>query len=203
MSNNFIDIVKYGLASRQQINFAKSAVQFGNMVSDSLREEIKKTLGITTLGEMSTYLGIPESLGGEKSKIFHFINERLQDRVSGWSFKFLSKGGKEILIKSVATTLPTYVMSCFRLSKNLMTKLTSAVAKFWWSTNGSRRGVHWLSWRKLCRDKSEGRLGFQMIDDFNTALLAKQLWRLIEHPDSFHESIQGPVLPKFTPPRSN
>lgn len=77
---------------------------------------------------MGKYLGIPESLGGAKSKIFHFIQEQLRDKINGWTSKFLSKGGKEVLIKSVASALPTYFISCFRLPKTLTAKLTSAGA---------------------------------------------------------------------------
>lgn len=39
----------YELASGQQINFDKSSIQFGNTVDDSVREEIKQILGISTL----------------------------------------------------------------------------------------------------------------------------------------------------------
>ncbi|CAA7015760.1 unnamed protein product [Microthlaspi erraticum] len=50
--------------------------------------------------------------------------------------------------------------------------------------------MHWLAWKKLCRHKREGGLGFRTIEDFNTALLAKQLWRLMDYPDSlFAKSI--------------
>lgn len=63
----------YGMTSDQQINFAKSSVQFENLVEDSVREDLKQTLGITTLGGMGTYLGIPESLG-EKKKDLSFYS---------------------------------------------------------------------------------------------------------------------------------
>lgn len=98
---------------------------------------------------------------------------------------------RKFLIKSVAAALPTYVMSCFRLPKNLTAKLTSAMAQFWWSSNVSQRRLHWLSWKKLCRDKSEGGLGLQMIGDFNIDLLAKQLWHLIEHLESLFAVFWG------------
>jgi len=74
------------------------------------------------------------------------------------------------MIKLVALALPTYVMSCFRLPKTITFKLTSEVAKFWWSLNGESRGMHWMAWNKLCSNKSEGVLGFRDVDDFNSAL---------------------------------
>ncbi|BAB10772.1 unnamed protein product [Arabidopsis thaliana] len=138
-----LEILKhYETVSGQQINFTKSSIQFGHKVDDSLKAEIKATLGITNLGGMGSYLGLPESLGGSKTKIFSFVRDRLQNRINGWSAKFLSKGGKEVMIKSVATALPTYVMSCYRLPKTITSKLTSAIAKFWWSSNGESRGMH-------------------------------------------------------------
>ncbi|CAG7885839.1 unnamed protein product [Brassica rapa] len=90
----------------------------------------------------------------------------------------------EVIIKSVVTALPNHVMSCYRLPKATAKKLTSAVAQFWWSPGGSTRGLRWKSWDKVCVDKNEGGLGFNDITDFNTAMLGKQLWRLIEKPDT-------------------
>ncbi|CAA7042875.1 unnamed protein product [Microthlaspi erraticum] len=96
--------------------------------------------------------------------------------------------------------MPTHVMSCFRLPKAVTTKLTSAVANFWWSSNNQTRGMHWLAWRKLCRHKSDGGLGFRVIEDFNTALLAKQLWRLMDNPDSlFARVFKGRYYRNSTP----
>ena len=68
--------------------------------------------------------------------------------------------------------------------RQLQKKLTSAVAQFWWSPAGSTRGMHWKSWDKVCVDKDEGGLGFKDITDFNTTMLGKQLWRLIEKPNT-------------------
>ncbi|CAA7056151.1 unnamed protein product [Microthlaspi erraticum] len=200
-SRVLLQILKeYEITSGQQINFAKSSIQFGHKVDAGVRAELHQILGISNVGGVGSYLGIPESLGGAKTKIFSFLIDRQHQRINGWHSKWLSKGGKEVLIKSVASAMPMYVMSCFRLPKGITNKLSSAVSNFWWSNNGQTRGMHWLAWKKLCRHKNDGGLGFRVIEDFNTALLAKQLWRLINFPDSlFARVFKGRYYRNATP----
>ncbi|CAL9241618.1 unnamed protein product, partial [Arabidopsis halleri] len=123
---------------------------FGSKVQPQRKTDIKNILGIHQEGGMGTYLGLPEKIHGSKAQVFAFVQDRLKSRINTWSSKFLSKGGKEILIKSVAQALPTYVMSCFLLPKNIRSKLSSAISNFWWSNNQESRGLHWVAWDKLC-----------------------------------------------------
>ncbi|CAA7038463.1 unnamed protein product [Microthlaspi erraticum] len=177
-----------------------SSIQFGHTVEVGVRAEIHQILGITNVGGVGNYLGIPESIGGAKTKIFSFLIDRQQQRINGWNSKWLSKGGKEVLIKSVVSAMPTHVMACFRLPKEVTNKLSSAVSNFWWSNNRQTRGMHWQAWKKLCKHKNDGGLGFRVIEDFNTALLAKQLWRLIDYPDSlFARVFKGRYYRNATP----
>ena len=80
-----------------------------------------------------------------------------------------------MIIKSVITALPNHVMSVYRLPKAIVKKLTSAVAQFWWSPQGSTRGMHQKSWDKLSIDKDNGGRGFKDLTDFNMAMLGNQL----------------------------
>ena len=104
-------------------------------------------------------------------------------------FQVFHKRWKGSVIKSVITALPNHMMSCYRLPKATVKKLTSVVSQFWWSPGRSTRGMHWKSWDKVCVDKEEGGLGFKDITDFNTAMLGKQLWHLIEKPNTLFSRV--------------
>ena len=56
-------------------------------------------------------------------------------------------------------------------------------------SRGSTRGIHWKSWDKVCVNKEDGGLGFKDITDFNTAMLGKKLWRLIEKPNTLFSRV--------------
>lgn len=58
------------------------------------------------------------------------------------------------------------------------------VAWFWWGKEIGKRCIHWVSWCKMCKPKSEGGLGFKDLYAFNLALLANQGWRIIHQPHS-------------------
>ena len=44
--------------------------------------------------------------------------------------KLLSQVGREVLIKSVIQTIPTYSMSCFKLPKGLIKEIETMIRKF-------------------------------------------------------------------------
>ena len=101
----------YGRASGQQLNLGKSSISCGSKVGQDIKGVLKQTLGIQKEGGTGMYLGLPEKICGSKRQVFAFIRDRLNDRINFWSARLLSKGGKEVLLKSVAQALPAYVMS--------------------------------------------------------------------------------------------
>lgn len=81
-------------------------------------------------------------------------------------------------------TLPSYVLSCFRFSKKLGKEIKNFIANFWWGDLEGRRIMYWIGWNQLSNSKELGGLGFKDIECTNSALLAKQIWRIIIRPDS-------------------
>ena len=150
----------YGTTSGQQLNKEKSSVLFGSKVIASKKTNLKRSLGITKEGGMGMYLGMPETICGSKKQVFAFVQDRLNGKINSWSGKLLSRGGKEVQIKSVTQVVPTFVMSCYLLPIDTCNKLSAAVARFWWGARNNNRGLHWVAWDKICVPMEEGGLGF-------------------------------------------
>ena len=129
-------------------------------------------------------------LADPNANFLRFLRKKLMHRVNGWAGKWLSKGGKKVLIKSILLALPTFVMSTFLLPLEICENLASAIAQFWWSSNPPKRGIHWAKWEKMCLPREDGGIGFRMTHKFNLSLLAKQLLRLVQ----FHDSLVARVL---------
>lgn len=130
------------------------------------------------------YLGLPSEWGRSKISALNWIKEKVLAKLDGWKVSLLNQAGKEVLIKAVVQAIPAYAMAMVRFPKNFCKSLCAAVARFYWSSNGKSRGIHWKKWEVLTKNKSDGGLGFKDFADMNSALLAKQAWRVIQNPDS-------------------
>lgn len=165
----------YERASSQKINNSKSSVMFSCNTNRDIKESVCNTLGFQEADEGMTYLGLPNMVGRKKNAIFGYIKDQMQKRIEGWDKKPLSKGGKELLIKTVSQAQPTYAMSVFLLPKKLCTEMENIMCRYWWRASSKKpKSIHWMSWDRLCAKKSEWGMGFRKLHEFNVALLGKQ-----------------------------
>ena len=73
---------------------------------------------------------------------FGYIRDRVIRKLQGWKERTFSQGGKEVLLKAVVQTIPTYTMSCFILSDSLVKDIEAAYAQFWWGTSSDHKKVY-------------------------------------------------------------
>lgn len=52
--------------------------------------------------------------------------------MKGWKEEFLSRAGKEVLMKSVYQYIPSYIMSCFKLPYGVCKDIERMLMSFWW-----------------------------------------------------------------------
>lgn len=174
----------YEKASGQQVNLAKSGVSFSENIPSHDRAAISATLGIQEVSSHGFYLGMSSELDGSKIDSFAFVKKKVENRVNGWSEALLSQAGREVLLKSVAQSVPTYAMGVVRIPDGLCDRIEKCFNKFFWDANKDSDGIYWKRWERMTRTKCEGGLGFRSLIEFNSALSAKQVWRMLLYPDS-------------------
>ena len=123
---------KYEKASGQVINKEKTALFFSKNTPEQIKSTIQQLWGVNGTSNFEKYLGLPAMVGREKQTIFNGLKERVAHRIQGWKERLLSKAGREILIKSVAQSIPTYTMSCFKVPKGWCEDIQAMVANYWW-----------------------------------------------------------------------
>lgn len=126
----------YENASGQKINWGKSSVFFfSSNVIEYNRQLDCQALQMGEANENSTYLGLPSTLGRNKSVILGYLKNEACSRVKSWDGKYISRSGKEILIKSVAHALPTYAMNVFLLPLEITKNIEKTLSNYWWKTS--------------------------------------------------------------------
>lgn len=138
-------ILRYGTASGQVVNFNKSSITFSPNMDHDVKLEIQTTFGLFASNMHAKYLGLPSLTRNSKRHSFHIIKERIWSKLQLWRNKIFSIGGREILVKAIATAIPTYMMGVFKLPVTLSREIQSLIAHFWWGGNGDKRRLHWMN----------------------------------------------------------
>ncbi|XP_015950345.1 uncharacterized protein LOC107475226 [Arachis duranensis] len=112
----------FEMMTGMKINFRKSAI-IGLNCDEEVVDMACDVLGCSKANLPIKYLGIPLGANPKRTKTWRPVINKIEERLSGWKGKLLSKAGKLVLIKAVINNLPMYYLSIFRMSVTVAKKL--------------------------------------------------------------------------------
>jgi hypothetical protein len=101
--------------TRQKLSPMKCSLLVWEGANQALVSTVRTILNVDRADFDARYLWLPIPEGKLKGEMFKSIEERYVKGMSDWKERTLSQVAKEVLIKSVAQALPTYMMSVFKV----------------------------------------------------------------------------------------
>lgn len=144
---------KYEKGSGLEVNLEKSLVFFSKNVPQSQQVHVCRKFENIRVVTQGKYLGLPMVISRSKQQIFGFIKEKCEKRMKHQKNKLLNATSKKVLLKAVTITMPTYVMSCFKLPVRLCKELSTMMSNFQWEKENEKRKTHWCSWQTLTQER--------------------------------------------------
>ncbi|KAJ4805062.1 RNA-directed DNA polymerase (reverse transcriptase)-related family protein [Rhynchospora pubera] len=179
----------FSKVSGMAINMAKSSFVPFNL-SDQNVVDLKVLLGCSSTTLPIQYLGLPLSASRPNRQTFQLLIDKLTRRLAGWKAKLLSRAGRLVLAASVLSTIPIFFMSVFKLHVWVVRAMDRLRRDFLWKgTTVPARGVHLLSWDRVCLPKNFDGFGLLNLSLHNLCLLLRWWWRIYDKPFSQWGSI--------------
>ncbi|GMI70835.1 hypothetical protein like AT3G24255 [Hibiscus trionum] len=128
----------FSAASGQKVSIAKTSIFFSKNVEHDLSVAISSRFGFCRVSDLGKYLGVPLLHKRVTRASYHFIVQRVRDKLSGWMAKSLSLAGRITLAKSVLSAIPYYAMQSSFLPKGTCRDIESLIRNFIWGKDEGR-----------------------------------------------------------------
>jgi hypothetical protein len=125
------------------------------------------------------YLGFIIKPGDYRKEDWAWLTAKFKKRSYVWCFRWISRGGRLKLKKSVLEAIPVYWISLAFTPKGVLDKLRQISLQFLWSGSREKKGIPLFKWDRLAVPKGSGGWGLKNHHLFVKALAAKNVWTLI------------------------
>lgn len=168
----------YERVSGQEFNKLKSSVSLSNKKDEQARQRVEAITGMTYKGFPIKYLGCPLYEGRKNYALFPELMGKILHRIGGWQNKFLSIGGRAVLIKHILSSLSVYTFAAIHPPIGVLNHMEKMFNRFIWGGTSEKTKTHWASWGSMCYPCEEGGASFRRLQDICKAFTVKQWWTL-------------------------
>ncbi|GAU28852.1 hypothetical protein TSUD_21890 [Trifolium subterraneum] len=178
----------FELTSGLKVNFWKSCL-IGVNVSDHFMTMACRFLNCKQGMVPFSYLGLPVGANPRRCSTWDPLIEQLRRRLQNWRHKYVSLGGRIVLINSVLNAIPIFYLSFLRMPAVVIKKIIRIQREFLWGGVKGGRKISWVTWKEVCRPRSQGGLGVRDVGKVSLSLLIKWRWRLLQKDNSFWKEL--------------
>jgi hypothetical protein len=124
-----------------------------------------------------------------------WLIKKFEKRLDHWCNRWLTLGGRLVLIKAVLVSQPVFWMSMVAIPSSILERLRQLIYTFLWSGGKEKKRIHLCNWDNLARPKKAGGWGIKNLVFFNKALAEKSLWRGLSTEGIWKKVIKDKYLP--------
>ena len=176
-----------------KINFSKSELYCFGKAKDE-QEEYRRIFGCAVGCLPFRYLGIPIHFRKLLNKEWKVVEDGFEKKLAAWVARMLSYGDRLVLINSVLTSLPMFLLSFFEIPKGVRKRLDFYRSRFFWQSNQLKRKYRLTKWNLVCRPKDQGGLGIKVLEIQNKCLLSKWLHKILNEEGVWKELLVNKYL---------
>lgn len=165
---------RFEMTSELKVNFLKSCLIGVNVERDFM----EMACGFLNCSEGCLpfkYLGLPVRANPGRVAPWQPVLDLLSRILNNWENKFVSLGGRIVLLNAVLNSIPIFYLTFMKMSLKVWRRIVRIQREF--SLGGK---IKWVRWSLVCKPKEEGSLGVRDVRAVNLSLLAKWKWRLIQ-----------------------
>ncbi|XP_047057289.1 uncharacterized protein LOC124663662 [Lolium rigidum] len=176
-----------------KINFHKSEIFcFGKAKEEE--DQYRHIFGCDAGQLPFRYLGIPIHYKKLKNSDWYPVETRFESKLGCWKGKLLSYGDRLVLINSVLTSLPMFMLSFLRIPVGVRKRLDFYRSRFFWQSDENKKKYRLTKWNIVCRPKDQGGLGIEVLEIKNRCLLSKWLFKLLNENGVWQELLHNKYL---------